>query len=189
MRVGVILASVREGRNGEIIADWIMKQFALRPDIQVELIDLREWAFSSYESAFGPQQAEKNFSPDSIEQLWFDQVDRLDAFVIVTPEYNHGYPGSLKNALDTVYSPWNYKPVAFVSYGFGAAGSRAVEQLRLVAIELRMIPICDELNISLSPSFDGAPGKRAMLMIDELLWWSEIMMSKRPTRLEGSLVG
>ncbi len=112
----------------------------------------------------------------------------MDAFVVLTPEYNHGYPGSLKNALDNIYTPWNYKPVAFVSYGFSASGARAIEQLRLVAIELRMIPIRDELNISLNLTFDGSLAKRAIQMIDELVWMGEVMGAARVQPLMTSLV-
>jgi NAD(P)H-dependent FMN reductase len=80
-------------------------------------------------------------------QDWADKISRYDGFLIVTPEYNHGYPAVLKNALDLIYKEWNGKPVAFVSYGAVSGGIRAVEQLRQVVIELRMIPLKDELSI------------------------------------------
>jgi NAD(P)H-dependent FMN reductase len=114
----------------------------------------------------------------------------LDGFVIVTPEYSHGYPGALKNALDHLYAARNYKPVGFVSYGGLEAAARAVEQLRQVAIELRMVPIRDKVNLRLIglsvdewafPS-DELHSKRAVAMIDELLWWTQIMKEARGRR-------
>ncbi len=179
LKIGMILASSRQGRNGELIAEWLTGQFKSRPDVQLKLIDLREWALPAYEHETGPRIAELAFKDHSLEKNWYQLIRNLDAFIILTPEYNHGYPGSLKNALDCIYTPWNYKPVAFVSYGFSASGARAIEQLRLVSIELRMIPIRDELNISLNFSFDGSLAKRAITMIDELLWMAEIMNSAR----------
>jgi NAD(P)H-dependent FMN reductase len=105
----------------------------------------------------------------------------------VTPEYNHGYPGGLKNAIDHGFAVWANKPVAFVSYGGTAGGARAVEQLRLVAIELRMVPIRDEVNVRLiGVALDerGQPteefyAKRAAAMIDTLLWWARVTKEGR----------
>lgn len=188
LKVGLILASSRQGRNGELIAEWLTGQFKSRTDVQLKMIDLREWVLPAYDFETGPRVAEKSFVEGSIEKKWSRLIRDLDAFIILTPEYNHGYPGSLKNALDCLYTPWNYKPVAFVSYGFSASGARAIEQLRLVAIELRMIPIRDELNISLNFSFDGSLSRRAITMIDELLWMTEIMKSARSELLLKSLV-
>jgi NAD(P)H-dependent FMN reductase len=111
----------------------------------------------------------------------------LDGYVVVTPEYNHGYPGGLKNALDHAMAAWANKPVAFVSYGGTAGGARAVEQLRLVAIELRLVPIRDEVNVRLiGVALDehGRPtddfyAKRAALMIDTLFWWAHVTRDGR----------
>lgn len=175
LSVGVILASVREGRNGEAFASWICDQSATRPEMQAELLDLREWPLPAYDRPPGLAGSEKNFPDGSLGERWLGKINSFDAFVIVTPEYNHGYPGALKNALDYVYSPWNYKPVAFVSYGFNSAGARAVEQLRQVAIELKMIPIRDELNIRLGTPIDVSLNRRAGVMVDELLWWARVM--------------
>src|SRR5262249_24955503 len=118
---------------------------------------------------------------------WFDAVSSKDAFVVITPEYSHGYPGALKNAFDALYTPWTYKPIAFVSYGGFAAGARAVEQLRLVALGLRMIPIRDEVNVRLvgmAADERGWPkdelySRRAAVMIDELVWWTRVAVDGR----------
>jgi len=183
LSVGIIVASVREGRRGEAFGKWIRELFAKRPNIHPELLDLKEWPLPAYGSPDPPTVVEKSYEAGTLGRRWADQITALDGFVIVTPEYSHGYPGALKNALDHRYAAWNYKPVAFVSYGGFAAGARAVEQLRQVAIELRMVPIRDEVNLRLIglavddhawPN-DELYSKRAAAMIDELLWWARIM--------------
>jgi NAD(P)H-dependent FMN reductase len=130
--------------------------------------------------------AEKSYT-DPTARGWVEKIAALDGYIIVTPEYSHGYPGGLKNALDHGYAVWTNKPVAFVSYGGTAGGARAVEQLRLVAIELRMVPIRDEVNVRLiGASLDerGQPteefyAKRAAVMIDTLLWWTRVAKEGR----------
>jgi NAD(P)H-dependent FMN reductase len=190
LSVGIIVASVREGRRGEAFGKWIHELIDERPNITSELLDLSEWPLPAYSSRDNPMAAEKSYAPGTLERRWADRISALDGFVIVTPEYSHGYPGALKNALDHLYVAWNYKPVGFISYGGFAAGARAVEQLRLVAIELRMVPIRDEVNLRLiglsvdDHSFpsDELYSKRLAAMIDELLWWTQIMKEARGRR-------
>jgi NAD(P)H-dependent FMN reductase len=190
LAIGVIVASVREGRRCEAFGKWIRALLAERPNITAEWIDLKEWPLPAYGSRDNPMAAEKGYVSGTLERRWADQISALDGFVIVTPEYSHGYPGALKNALDHLYVAWNYKPVGFVSYGGFASGARAVEQLRLVAIELRMVPIREEVNLRLIglavddrafPS-DELYSKRATAMIDELIWWTQIMKEARGRR-------
>src|SRR6185503_12350801 len=103
------------------------------------------------------------------------------------PEYNHGYPGCLKNALDHLNAPWSYKPVAFLGYGGSAGGARSIQQLRSVAIELRMVPIRDEVCVrlvGLATDERGWPkeevyAKRASALLDELLWWVPVLREGR----------
>jgi hypothetical protein len=113
----------------------------------------------------------------------------------VTPEYNHGYPGQLKNAIDWLWHAWNHKPVAFVTYGGGANGARAAEQLMSVTIEVRMVPIRDQVNvrlIGLALDEHGMPtdefySKRAGLMLDELVWFSRVLRERaRPAARRSS---
>jgi NAD(P)H-dependent FMN reductase len=187
LQVGVILASVREGRRGEGFAKWITTLASERPSLSVSLVDLRQWPIPPYALKDGPSVAEKTYEAGSLAQRWSETVTSFDAVVIVTPEYSHGYPGALKNALDTLYAPWNYKPVGFVSYGGFAAGARAVEQLRLVSVELRMVPIRDEVNVRLvgyQADERGFPKeelyvKRANVMLDELAWWARVAKDGR----------
>jgi len=104
LRMGVILASVRDGRRGEPFARWIHALAAEREGLFVELLDLREWALPAYARKDTPNVAEKAYAPDSLEGRWRAKIDSQDAFVVVTPEYNHSFPGQLKNALDAVYA-------------------------------------------------------------------------------------
>ena len=186
LKLGVILASTREKRRGEGFAHWIFALLAERSGVAVELLDLRDWRLPNYDHAAGPTVAEKNYA-DPVAKAWVERIAALDGYVIVTPEYNHGYPGGLKNAIDHTFTTWANKPVGFVSYGGMAGGARAVEQLRLVAIELRMVPIRDEVNVRLiGAALDerGRPtedvyAKRAAAMIDTLLWWTRVTKDGR----------
>jgi len=187
LRVGIIVGSVREGRRGEAFARWILGLASDRREVKAELLDLKDWPLPSYSFREGTTAAEQSYPPDSLAGRWAKKITAQDAFIIVTPEYNHGYPGALKNALDHLSAGWRHKPVAFVSYGGFAGGARAVEQLRLVAIELRMVPVRDEVNVKLvgfeadergRPS-DPLYAKRAEAMIDDLLWWARVAKQGR----------
>lgn len=185
-RIGIVLASIRKGRRGEGYAKWIHELIAARPDLDVDLLDLRDYRLPGYEHEEMPPSVETKYV-DEIARRWSEKIHALDGFVIVTPEYNHGYPGQLKNAIDHVHLGWWYKPVAFVSYGGTGCGARAVEQLRNVAVEVRMVPVRGEVNIrliGLQTDDAGRPtdplyGKVAAGMIDQLLWWARAMKAAR----------
>ncbi len=187
VRVGTILASVRDGRRGEAFARWIHALAAEREGVLAEVLDLREWALPPYARKDTPNVAEKAYAPESLEGRWKTKVESLDAVIVVTPEYNHSFPGQLKNGLDAVYAPWNHKPISFVSYGGFASGARAAEQLRLVAIELRMAPVRDEVNVRLvgyAADDQGHPAdplyaKKAKAMLDDLVWWARVLKEGR----------
>jgi NAD(P)H-dependent FMN reductase len=186
LKVGIILGSTRKARMGERVARWIHRLAVARGDLDVELVDLKDWPLPNYEDPVGPKQAELSYTT-VVERGWVAKINGFDAFILVTPEYNHGYPAPLKNALDHVYSGWNHKPVAFVSYGGSSGGVRAVQQLRQVAIELQMAPLRDEVNIPfVSRAFDdaGEPhdafhGRRAATMFDQLTWWTAVLKEGR----------
>jgi len=185
LKIGVILASTRDGRRGEGLAQWIHAQLAERT-AGAEIVDLRQWRLPNYDHAVMPPVAEKSYT-DATARTWVEKIAALDGYVIVTPEYNHGYPGGLKNAIDHAFTVWANKPVGFVSYGGMAGGARAVEQLRLVSIELRMVPIRDEVNIKLSAGALDERGrpteeiyqKRGAALIDTLLWWARVAKEGR----------
>jgi NAD(P)H-dependent FMN reductase len=178
IRIGVILASTRRGRRGEAFAKWILELVAARDGVAAELVDLRDYRLPAYEYEQMPKALETSYG-DEAARAWYEKIHALDGYVIVTPEYNRGYPGQLKNAIDHLQVAWWYKPVGFVSYGGSASGARAVDQLRVVACEVRMVPVRGEVNIRLIGLVTDDQGRPteplyprlAGAMIDQLLWW------------------
>lgn len=145
IKVHIIIGSTRDGRFSEKPARYLYDELGKREDARPDLVDLRDWALPFFDQAETPSYKTKPY-PHEIAERWSAKVGEADAFVIVTPEYNHGYPAVLKNALDWVFKEWNHKPVGFVSYG-SAAGARSVEQLRQVVIELSMVPLRPAIHI------------------------------------------
>lgn len=145
LNIKVILASVRDGRFGDKPAQWIVDIASKIEGFSVELLDLKEYSLPIFAEAVSPAQAGGVYSNPQVSR-WAEKIAAADGFVVVTCEYNHGYPSSLKNNLDYLYKEWNGKPIAFVAYG-GAGGARSVEQLRQVAIELQMLPIRNAVHI------------------------------------------
>jgi NAD(P)H-dependent FMN reductase len=144
LNIQVILCSTRQSRFGDKPAHYVLGELQKRPDVRAELVDLRDWPLPFFDHPVSPMRA-KITEPAAVAK-WAAKVGEADGYVIVSPEYNHGYSAVLKNALDWVYSEWTKKPVGFVGYG-STGGSRAIEQLRQVVIELDMVPIREALHI------------------------------------------
>jgi len=185
--VGVILVSVREGRKGAAFAQWIHGLLAQREDVRAELIDLKDWPLPAYSYPVLATAAEQSYEAGSLQARWAERIRSLDGFIVVTPEYNRGYPGHLKTALDHLYPAWNRKPMAFVAYGGFAAGARAVEQLKQVVVELQIVPVREDVSIGLiGLALDerGFPSaelfqKKAKALLDSLLYWTRLLASER----------
>lgn len=176
--VQIILGTTREGRRGEKVGRWFYDVARRRADLDAELIDLRDWPMPLFDQEKSPASGEYTAE---YQMRWARKIDAGDAYVLITPEYNHSTSAVLKNALDVIWSEWNNKPVGFVSYGGPAGGSRAVEQLRQVAVELEMAPIRVQVLIpAIHKAFDaeGKPVNAADLdrnankMLDQLVWWA-----------------
>ena len=140
-RLAVIVGSTREGRFAPTVANWFVDQARTRADIDIDVIDLAD----ARPAAVYPASAR-----DAVD-AYAERIDRADGFVVVTPEYNHGYPASLKQAIDLAHHEWRAKPVAFVSYGGMAGGLRAVEQLRQVFAELHATTVRDTRQLPPGP--------------------------------------
>jgi NAD(P)H-dependent FMN reductase len=140
----VIVGSTRPGRLGLPIARWVEDQALAHQGFEVELVDLAEVGLPLLDEPSHPRLGQ--YVHDHTK-AWSQRVARADAFVLVTPEYNHGYPAALKNALDFLYREWNHKPVGFVSYGGVAAGTRAVALLKPVVLALQMVPVVQAVPI------------------------------------------
>ena len=186
LKIKVILGSTRANRFSEKPAQWIFDEAKKRSDLEVELLDLRDYPLPFFEEPMPPGMAKDSYTNPVVVQ-WRDKVRESDGFIICTPEYNHGYPAVLKNALDYVYFAWSRKAVAFVSWG-GAGGARCVEQLRLVAIELDMAPTRAAVHIP-NPWFikdvgelNADPYKQsAAALLDQLTWWAGALQAARAT--------
>ena len=174
--VHVVLGSTRQGRAGERVARWFLQVAEGRDDLRMELIDLRDWPLPFFDLAKPPAAGAYE---DPTQIAWAGKVAEADAYVLVTPEYNHGYPAVLKNALDTVYAEWGGKPVGFVGYGGPAGGVRAVEQLRQVVVELNMVPLRPQVampRVYAAFAEDGSlqessPAREATSVLDALAAW------------------
>ena len=138
--LGVIIASVRPVRVGAKVGVWIVEQARQHGAFEVDVIDLKEVALPFLDETTHPVQ--QKYEHDHTKR-WSERISRCQAFVFVTPEYNHGYPASLKNAIDTVNKEWWYKPVGFASYGGVSGGLRSVTQLKPVTSLLRMPAAAD----------------------------------------------
>ena len=189
LNIKVIAGSTREGRFSDKAAAWVAEEIKKQKGVAVEVLDLRDYDMPFFNESVSPSFKQEPFKNEAVARFT-KKIEEGDAFVIVTPEYNHGTSGVLKNALDWVYPEWNNKPVAFVSYG-GVGGARAVEQLRLNAVELQMAPIRSAVHISGEQYFPVVFGKanandlfsslsgQADAMIAQLLWWTRALKNAR----------
>ena len=187
LSIKIIVGSTRANRFSEKPVQWITAFAKARPDIDAEVLDLRDYPLPFFEEAMPPGLAKDGYTNPAIVR-WRDKIREADGFVVCTPEYNHGYPAVLKNALDHVYYAWSRKAVAFVSWG-GAGGTRGVEQLRLVAVELDMVPTRFAVHIA-NPwlvkdvaDIDTEQNRQsAAALLDHLVWWARALKTARETQ-------
>ena len=178
LTVALIYGSTRVGRFCDKVAAWVAKQISERDEFVVEVID----------PASPPVRAAAEAS-DVYDLAWLRQhMSKADAFVVVTPEYNHGYPGALKYLIDAVGAEWHAKPVAFVSYGGISGGLRAVEQLRQVFAELHAVTIRDSVIFANAwEQFDAdgrlkspeRAGRQMETLLQRLTWWANTLRNGR----------
>lgn len=179
LRLVVIIGSTRPGRFGPVVANWFTEQARRHGGFDVDVVDLAEIGFETTEprltgaDALAPRLAE------------------AEAFVVVTPEYNHSFPGPLKIAIDQYKYEWRAKPVAFVSYGGMSGGLRAVEQLRLVFAELHAMSVRNSISFAMArkhfdkagrPSDEPDANSAAKDMLDQLNWWALALREARAAR-------
>ena len=184
MKLTVVLASVRDGRAGEAIAQWFVTRAKEHGKFDIEIADLKELNLPIMNEPQHPRL--KKYVHESSKR-WSGIVGGSDAFVFVTPEYNYTMPPALVNALDTVYHEWTYKPVAFVSYGGVSGGIRSVQTAKLMVTGFKMMPMVEAVNIPFYSQLmqDGVfksnetHDKAVAPMLDELARWSEALKSLR----------
>lgn len=163
MKVGVIIGSIRKGRFGRGVGEWVMDQVRARADegVEYELLDLKEFHVPLLEAETVPGAANKQYEDANVTR-WSQAIDACDAFLFITPEYNHGVPGAFKNAFDVLGMEWWGKPVGFVSYG-AAEGVRSVEQWRQIVGNFNMFDVRAQVTFStFNESRDGvfSPNER-----------------------------
>src|SRR5258707_15469994 len=144
-RIAIIIGSTRPGRNGEAVAKWVHEIAKKRTDAGFELVDIKDFNLPLLDEPVPPIMGQYS-KPHT--KAWVAKIGSFDGYVFVTPEYNHGLPGALKNAIDFLFREWNDKAAGFVSYG-GAGGARAVEQVRLVVAEVPMGTVRNQVVLSM----------------------------------------
>jgi NAD(P)H-dependent FMN reductase len=188
-RIQVISASTRPKRFGEKPARWVADHLSARGDLDVELVDLRDYPLPFFELDLPPAYTLREY-PNEATARWGRKVDEADGYVFVTSEYNHGYPATLKNALDHLFPEWHRKPVAFVGYG-NVGGARAIEQLREVVVELEMAPLRHAVHIlpdvmvpvMRTEGYDASMFESLLPKLeklgDDLAWWAKALAAAR----------
>ncbi len=170
MKIGIISGSLREGRKSTAVAQWVAEHAAGRDGIEFEVLEVADFDIPVLTSATHPMQAKRRYDSEAV-QNWGAAVDACDAFVFVTPEYNHGVPGGFKNAVDSIGPEWVGKAVGFVSYG-SAGGTRAVEQWRQIMGNFNAYAVRNQVTMSIFTDWkDGvfSPHERYVGDLDALL--------------------
>jgi NAD(P)H-dependent FMN reductase len=181
LQVAIIIGSTRQGRFAPVVANWFSSYIQTREEFVTDVIDLAETTL--------PDVLSKSHEP-AVEALR-QRLAAADAFVVITPEYNHSFPAPLKTAIDWYSKEWHARPVAFVSYGGNAGGLRAVEQLRQVFAGLHAITVRNAVGFAGAwELFSEAGGlhnrerheKVANAMLDQLAWWGQALKVARSIR-------
>ena len=185
-KVAIIISTTRQVRFGDKPTQWLYDIASKRSDLAFEIVDLRDYPMPFFEEVASNAWAP---STNEVAQRWQQKIAEFDGYIFVTAEYNHSISGVLKNALDYAYPEWNRKPAAFVGYG-AVGAARAIEQLRLICVELQMAPTRTGVHIqggdfmavwrqgkSLTELDYLQPNVAAML--DELAWWTKALKTAR----------
>lgn len=194
-KIAIILSTTRAARFGHKAGQWIVDIAKQRHDIDVKLIDLRDHPLPFFDevasNAWVPTQ-----NPEGVR--WQKKIAQYDGYIFVTAEYNHGVSAVLKNALDFAYPEWNRKAAAFFGYG-GVGAARAIEQLRLILIELQMAPTRSAVHFAgndfIAALREGKPiadyaylKPTADAMLDELVWWTNALKVAREATTQKATV-
>ncbi|GHJ37753.1 NADPH-dependent FMN reductase [Streptomyces sp. TS71-3] len=188
VRVAVVIGSNREGRFGPVVAGWLLSRLRERADLDVDVLDLA--------AADLPTAISSRPSPEVAAELAnvSPKLAGADAFIVLTPEYNHSYPASLKSLIDWHHAEWQAKPVALVSYGGVSGGLRAVEHLRQVFAELHAVSVRDTVSFHNAGSHFDEEGRHrdpaaadaaAERMVDQLVWWATALRAAKEVRPYG----
>ncbi len=184
----IIIASTRPGRKGPLIAHWFLDILKQHSDFEVEVLDLKEINLPFLDEPEHPRL--QNYKHGHTKK-WSGIINSADSFIFITPEYNFGYPATLKNALDYLFHEWQEKPVGFVSYGGVSAGTRAVQAIKQTVTTLGMVPLMQAVNIPFFTQLINEDGvfegnanleKSARSMLKQLLRWTKALKEMREKR-------
>ncbi len=183
LKIAIILGSTRPGRNGEAVAHWVYDIANKRHDAEFELVDIAEYDLPLLNEPVPPSMGQYTHPHTKV---WAAKIASFDAYVFVTPEYNHSTSAALKNAIDYLYKEWNNKAAGFVSYG-SAMGTRAVEHLRLIMAELQIADVRAQVMLSLLTDFENfstfkpasSHEKSVNAMLDQVIAWGNAMKTVR----------
>jgi NAD(P)H-dependent FMN reductase len=189
LKVAIITGSTRPGRKSETVARWVYDIAAKRSDASFEVVDIADFHLPLLDEPVPPSMDQYS-KPHT--KAWAAKIGSFDAFVFVTPEYNHGTSGALKNAIDFLFKEWNNKAAGFVGYG-GAGGVRAVESLRLVMGEIKVADVRAQVALSLYSDFENfstlkpRPQQEAAVnaMLDDLVAWGQALQAMRTRSTKG----
>lgn len=189
LKIAVIIGSTRPGRNGTVVADWVMAQAAGRTAAEYELLDLADYPLPHLDEPVSAKAGPDLYQKDHTK-AWAGKIAEYDGYVFVTPEYNHSTSGVLKNAIDFLYNEWTNKAAGFVSYG-AVGGARAIEHLRGVLSELQVAHVQQQLSFSMFTDFENFTDFRpapmhtnaAQLLFDQLERWAGAMRTVRESAL------
>jgi len=189
LKVAIIVGSTRPGRKADTVARWVYEIAKKRSDASFEIVDIADFNLPLLDEAMPPMMAQYS-QPHT--KTWAEKIGGFDAFVFVTPEYNHSTSGALKNAIDFLFREWNDKAAGFVGYG-ATGGTRAVEHLRLVMAEVKVAGVRAQVALSLITDFEKfttfkpAPHQEQAVntMLNDLVGWGEALKSLRVKRGSG----
>lgn len=183
IKIAIVTGSTRPGRKSDTVARWVLEHAAKRTDATYELVDIADANLPLLDEPTPPSMGK--YTKDHTK-AWSAKIASYDAFVFVTPEYNHGPSGALKNAIDFLYKEWNDKAAGFVGYG-SAGGTRAVEQLRLIMAELQVATVRAQVQLYLRADFESyttfkpeAHQEKALgTLLDQVVRWGTAMKTLR----------
>ena len=195
LNLKIIIGSTRPGRAADHVMPWVVARAKEHEAFSVEVLDLRDWPLPLFAETFQTVGDPRNPTySDPVVRRWNQRIAEGDAYLFITPEYNHSVPGVLKNAIDSVFASFAFrnKPAAFVGYSGGiGAGVRAIEHLAHIAIEAEMVPLRTSVLIPMVASAfeNGVPRNPAAataagIMLDDLAWWAAALQRARQ---EGTL--
>ena len=183
IKIAIIVGSTRPGRKADAVSAWVHGLAKQRSDAEFEVVDIKDFNLPLLDEPVPPSMGK--YSKDHTK-AWSAKIAAFDAYVFVTPEYNHATSGALKNAIDFLYKEWNNKAAGFVGYG-SAGGTRAVENLRLIMGEVQVADVRAQVALSLHTDFENyttfkpAPQHEGSLkaMLDQLVAWGGAMKTLR----------